>query len=116
MQREFVMMPEFDKQWKIMGLNDNDLKKLQEQLLLEPTAGKVVNGTGGLRKIRFAFKGQGKRGSVRIVYVDFVVYEIIYLIFAYPKSEKDNLTKEEKNNIKEVIERIEKSLSRRGGV
>jgi len=65
MQREFVMMPEFDRQWKLRGLNDNDLKRLQEYLLLEPTAGKVINGTGGLRKIRFAFEGQGKSGSVR---------------------------------------------------
>jgi hypothetical protein len=112
-QREFVMMPEFDKQWRKMGLDEQDLKRLQEQLLLKPTAGEVISGTGGLRKIRFPFEGQGKSGSVRVVYVDFAVYEIIYLIFAYPKSKKDSLTKDEKNNIKKMIEHIEKSLNRR---
>lgn len=107
------MMPIFDKQWKNMGLDDNDLKRLQEQLLFNPAAGVLVQGTGGLRKIRFAFDGRGKSGSVRVVYVDFVVHEIIYLIYAYPKNEKDNLTKEEKNNIRKMIERIEASLDRR---
>ena len=114
MQREFAMMPIFDKQWKRMGLNDGDLKRLQEQLLIEPAAGDVVSGTGGLRKIRFAFEGRGKSGSIRVVYVDFVVHEIIYLIFAYPKNERDSLSKEEKNEIRKMIERIELALDRRG--
>ena len=69
-----------------------------------------MQGTGGLRKLRFAFPGQGKSGSSRVLYVDFVIAEKIYLIFAYPKSEKDNLSKEERNNIKKLIERLEKTL------
>ena len=41
-----------------------------------------MQGTGGLRKVRFALENRGKSGSVRVVYVDFVVYETIYLITA----------------------------------
>lgn len=110
MQRKFVIMPVFDKQWRDMGLNDSDLQQLQIQLLMNPQQGKVIKGTGKLRKMRFALPGRGKRGSSRVLYVDFVVAETIYFIFAYPKNEKDNLTDEECQNIKKMIEQIEKTL------
>lgn len=56
-------MSEFEKQWNKMGLDDNDLKRLQYELLDNPKAGEVMQGTGGLRKIRFSFENQGKSGS-----------------------------------------------------
>ena len=110
MKRKFVMMPVFDKQWRNMGLDDNDLQNLQSQLLENPQIGNVIKGTGKLRKMRFAFHDRGKSGSGRVLYVDFVIAETIYLIFAYPKNEKDNLTDEECNNIKKLIDRLEESL------
>lgn len=112
MTREYIMMPEFERQWSSMGLNDEDLRRLQAELLLNPQKGVVVPGTGGLRKLRFAFEGQGKSGSTRVVYVDFCLYERIYLIYAYPKSEQENLTKEQKNNIKKMIVRLEQTLTK----
>ena len=110
MTREFVMMPEFDRQWQKLGLGDNELQQLQETLLENPKAGKVIQGTKGLRKIRIAFEGQGKSGSGRVAYVDFVVHEVIYLITAYPKNEKDNLSMAERNEIAKVIVRLEQGL------
>lgn len=110
MKRKFVIMPVFDKQWRNMGLDDTDLQSLQEQLLKNPQTGKVIKGTGKLRKMRFALPGRGKSGSSRVLYVDFVLAETIYLIFAYPKNEKDNLTDEECSNIKKMIDKIEASL------
>lgn len=104
------MLPEFEKQWNRMGLTDDDLKRLQFELLENPQKGDVIQGTGGLRKIRFAFENRGKSGSSRVVYVDFAVYEKVFLITAYPKNEKDNLTNAERNNIKKMIEALEKSL------
>ena len=65
-----------------------------------------------LGHIRFAFEGQGKRGSIRVAYVDFSLYEIVYLITAYPKSEKDNLSKAERNAIKKQIDAIEAALAK----
>ena len=103
-------MPEFEKQWSKMGLNDNDLKRLQYQLLENPEIGAVMQGTGGLRKVRFAFENRGKSGSARVVYVDFAIYEKIFLITAYPKNEKDNLSKAERNDIKKLIEALDNSL------
>lgn len=103
-------MPIFDKQWRAMGLDDNDLQALQIELLKDPQIGSVIQGTGKLWKMRFAFPNRGKSGSSRVLYVDFVLAETIYLIFAYPKNEKDNLTDEERNNIKKMIAKIEQSL------
>ena len=111
MTRKFVMLPEFDKNLASMGLNDNDLRRLQEELLFDPEKGDVMQGTGGLRKLRFAFEGQGKSGSVRVCYVDFVIYRSIYLITAYPKSEKENLSKSERRSIAKMIKALENTLS-----
>ena len=107
------MLPEFDKRWRELGLTDNDLKSLQEELTVNPFKGDVIQGTGGLRKIRFAFENRGKSSSVRVCYVDFVVYERIYLITAYSKNEKDNLSKSERNEVKKLIKLLEDSIQRR---
>lgn len=116
MIREFVMTAEFDKQWKAMELTDTDLVRLQQMILADPKIGPVMRGTGGLRKIRFPFEGRGKSGSARVAYIDFLFCERIYLISAYSKNEKENLTKEERNEIKKMIEAIEKSLKKGGAV
>ena len=108
MTRRFVMLSIFEKQWEKIGLNDNDLSRLQQQILQNPPAGDVIQGTGGLRKIRFAFEDRGKSGSARVVYVDFAVDKEIYLIGAYAKNEKTNLTKAECNELKKLIENLKK--------
>ena len=110
MTREFVMMPEFDRQWQNLGLGDNELLQLQETLLQNPKAGRVIRGTKGLRKIRIAFEGQGKKGSGRVAYVDFTVHETVYLITAYPKNEKDNLSKAERNAIAKMVITLKKGF------
>ena len=110
MTRTFVELPIFQRKWKAMGLNDKDLKRLQEELIADPKVGAAIQGTGGLRKMRFAFEKRGKSGSVRVIYVDFEVYEKIYLITAYPKNEKENLTSAEKNELKQMIQILERQL------
>ena len=110
MTRTFIMTQEFDKNWKSMGLTDDDLKALQEELILNPTKGDLMQGTGGLRKLRIAFEDRSKSGSGRVCYVDFAVYSKIYLITAYPKNEKDNLSKAERNAIAAVIRQLENAL------
>lgn len=91
-------------------MDDADLRRLQLELLSDPKVGAVMRGTGGVRKMRFAFKYQGKSGSIRVIYVDFEVYEKIYLLTAYTKNEKDNLSQKERNEIKELITVLENQL------
>ena len=110
MTRAFIELPIFRAKWEKLGLNDTDLKRLQEELLADPKVGAVMKGTGGIRKMRFAFEDRGKSGSVRVIYIDFEVYEKIYLITAYPKNEKDNLTKSERNELRELVKVLENQL------
>ena len=115
MQRLFVELPLFHSKWKALGLDDNDLKRLQEEILLDPKTGAVIKETGGIRKMRFAFEHRGKSGSVRVIYIDFEVYEKIYLLTAYPKNEKDNLTKAERNELRELVKVLELQLAESEG-
>lgn len=110
MKRSFIELPIFKSRWEALGLNEEDLLRLQIELLADPKAGDVMQGTGGVRKMRFAFEHRGKSGGVRVIYVDFEVYEKIYLLTAYTKNEKDDLTKEERSEIKQLIEVLEQQL------
>ncbi|MBQ9749506.1 MAG: type II toxin-antitoxin system RelE/ParE family toxin [Clostridia bacterium] len=110
MTRSFIELPLFRTKWEKLGLNDSDLRRLQEQLLSDPKVGAVMQGTGGIRKMRFAFEHRGKSGSIRVIYIDFEVYEKIYLITAYPKNEKDNLTEGERKELRQLIGILEKQL------
>lgn len=110
MQQTFIILPEFDKNWKSMGLSDEDLRRLENLILQNPEAGALMQGTGGLRKLRFALDNRGKSGSARVCYVDFIIQETVFLITAYPKNEKENLSKAERNTIHKLIEALEHTL------
>ncbi len=107
MTREFVELPGFRSDWKELGMNDDDLKRLQTELLLHPDLGDVMQGTGGVRKMRFAYEHRGKSGSVRVVYIDFELRERIYLLAAFAKNVQANLTQEERNNLKKLVKLLE---------
>jgi hypothetical protein len=113
MTREFIELPEFIKCWNEIGLSEDDLFELEDYLCKNPDKGDVIQGTGGLRKLRWNLKNKGKRGGVRTLYVDFVYYEKIYLITAYTKNEKVDLSSEEKKEIKRLIELLENELRRK---
>jgi len=110
MTRTFVELPLFRSKWKALGLDDKDLRRLQEEILSDPKIGSVMQGTGGIRKMRFAFEHRGKSGSIRVIYIDFEVYEKIFLITAYPKNEKDNLTPAERTELKQLVAILERQL------
>jgi hypothetical protein len=71
---------------------DEELRALQRFLLLTPTAGDVIRGTRGLRKLRWAASGRGKRGGARVIYYAQVSVDRIYLIHGYLKAEREDLT------------------------
>ncbi len=113
MTRIFLELPSFRAQWKEMGCTDTDLRRLQEELLANPCAGAVLRGTGGVRKLRFSLEGRGKSAGARVIYVDFVLHEKLYLLTAYPKSEKDNLSREERNELKKLVGYLASELETR---
>lgn len=113
MTREFLWTTAFLSGWKRCGLDEDDLTRLEDDLLKDPKAGDVIQGTGGARKFRFEYEGRGKSGSTRVIYVDFVIGENICGLAAYSKSNKSSLTKGEKNAIKKLIESIEPYYNQR---
>ena len=108
MTREFIYTKPFLSCWKAMGLNIEDLKILESTLLSNPQMGDVIQGTGGARKIRIQLDGRGKSGGGRVIYLDVFEKEKLYLLFAYPKNMMENLTEEQKQLIKRLVDAIKK--------
>ena len=106
MTRTFIEVPLFTKRWREIGLTDDDLLQLQIMLLKDPESGPVIEGTGGIRKVRFPLENRGKSGSVRVCYTDFAEYEVTYLITAFTKKDQENLTDEEKNVLRKLVKSL----------
>ena len=111
MKKTFIQTNEFSKRWDELKLSDDDLRKLELLIIQKPHLGKVIRGTGGLRKIRLSLGSKGKSGGARVCYIDFINLDTIYLITIYRKKEKDNLSFGERNQIKKMILELEKSLN-----
>ncbi|MCH6559755.1 hypothetical protein IH799_05295, partial [candidate division KSB1 bacterium] len=75
-------------------LKDEDYRELQNELIARPDVGKVIRGSGGIRKLRWAGAGRGKRGGVRVIYYWIRKEEIVLMLLIYPKKEQDDLTPE----------------------
>jgi hypothetical protein len=87
----FVETPTFTK--RILALlDDESYGALQAHLARHPDDGDIIRGSGGLRKIRWAAKGHGKRGGLRLIYYWWVSKDRISMLFIYPKNEMDDLT------------------------
>ncbi|MCF7953487.1 MAG: type II toxin-antitoxin system RelE/ParE family toxin [Spirochaetales bacterium] len=107
-------MPSFEKHWINGKLTDEHLKELEVLLCEHPDMGALIAGTGGLRKLRWALPGKGKSGSIRVLYIDFAHYEQIYMVTCFKKKNKENLTQDEKNQIKSMINKIKANLRQFG--
>lgn len=114
MTREFVRLPEFEKQCKSIGLSEDDIMAIENALLSNPSVGNVIQGTGGIRKFRFPLPNRGKSGGGRVIYVDFAFYEKIYLLTVFAKSETENLTKAERNELNALVGKLESELRKKG--
>ena len=85
-------------------LSDDDLSALEWGLMARPERGDLIRGSGGLRKIRWAGSGRGKRGGLRVIYYWHVPGRTILLLLAYPKNEQDDLTSAQLKVLKTIVE------------
>jgi len=115
MTREFVRLHEFEKQSKKIGLTEDDVRSIENIILDNPTIGDVIAGTGGIRKFRFALDNRGKRGGARVVYIDFTIFNKVYLLTAFAKNETDNLSKAERNELFNLVSLLKSELRMRDG-
>lgn len=86
-------------------LSDEEYRAFQQFLLSNPTAGDVIQGTGGLRKVRWGQVGKGKSGGVRVIYHWAPALRHIRLLMVYPKSRKTDLNNAEKAALKKIVEK-----------
>lgn len=91
---QFVETTVFSRQVRDL-LAEEDHRALQLALLFRPEQGSLIKGSGGLRKVRWAPKGTGKRGGVRVIYYWNAEEDRIYMLFCYPKTTQDDLTREQ---------------------
>jgi len=85
-------------------MSDTDREELVAFLGANPDAGKIVAGTGGVRKVRWGLAGRGKRGGARVIYYYHSERLPLFLLTAYPKNEKANLTQAECNAMKRLVQ------------
>lgn len=105
---EFIETPMFTRQIKQIA-TDEELRELQRELIESPEKGDLIQKTGGLRKIRMATGNQGKCSSARVIYF-LATAEVIYLIMAYPKNLKENLTDAEKAVLKKLTQKLKEEI------
>ncbi len=84
-------------------MDEEEYRALQNVLLQNPEAGPKIPGTGGLRKLRWAAAGRGKRGGLRIIYYFVASRSVVLLLFLYAKGEQENLTPEQKRVLQRLV-------------
>ncbi len=86
---------------------DEDLRAMQNVLLVAPDAGDLIRGGAGLRKLRWSAQGRGKRGGARVIYYWHVPGDRIYLIYGYVKSRSEDLTAHQLKVLRELMKDID---------
>jgi mRNA-degrading endonuclease RelE of RelBE toxin-antitoxin system len=84
-------------------LSEEEYANLQQFLLTHPETGKIIPGSGGIRKLRWAKEGKGKRGGLRIIYYWKRSEDEIWMLTVYEKSKQENI---EVHILKKIAEEI----------
>jgi len=101
---EIIETPIFTRRLKNV-MTDEEYRELQNELIARPDAGKIIPGSGGLRKLRWYGAGRGKRGGSRIIYFWFSKKETFLMLLIYTKQEQDDLTHEQLKILKSIVEK-----------
>jgi len=87
----------------VESLDDDSYRKLQTVLIRDPELGDLIPRARGLRKIRWRVPGRGKRGGIRVIYY-LVTPDQIYMLFAYAKSKQENLTQDQLQRLRNLVD------------
>ncbi len=102
---EFIETPIFTKLVCDL-LPDDDYRLIQRALVIRPEAGAIIQGSGGLRKIRWKIQGSGKRGGLRLIYYWDSPNNIIYMLLVYKKSKQEDLTTNQLKILKDLVKEL----------
>ena len=95
-------------------LDDETYRQLQNELQANPAKGEVMQGCGGIRKVRLEDpkRGKGKRGGFRVIYLHVPEAGRIYFVTIYGKDEQDDLDTDQKRQLRAIAEQTRKTLRR----
>ena len=104
MKATFIELPPFER-YRQDYLSDKSFRGLQQMLMVAPEAGDVIEGTGGLRKVRYADekRGKDKRGGLRVIYYWWLSGKQFWLFTVYNKNEVGDLTAAQRKILKELL-------------
>jgi mRNA-degrading endonuclease RelE of RelBE toxin-antitoxin system len=88
----------------LQSLDDEQYRLLQATLVAAPETGRVIPGGGGLRKLRWAGSGRGKRGGARVIYRWFPDRDRLLMLFVFLKNERDDLSAQQLKQLQLVAE------------
>lgn len=91
---------------------DSEREQIVTMIAADPECGDLIQGTGGFKKVRVSRSGMGKRGGARVIYILRNEHFPIFLVTAYAKNEKENLTKQERNQLAKRANQIFASYGR----
>lgn len=86
--------------------SSHELEELINYLAINPEAGDVIRGTGGIRKIRWGYGNRGTRGGVRVIYYFRDLNMPVFLLAIYKKGERSNLTNAERNEMRKFVNEL----------
>lgn len=87
-------------------MSDDEYTALQTLLMARPDVGKVIRGSGGIRKLRWAIRGKGKSGGARVIYYWVPRKDHIYLLTAYTKGEREDIDADTLKRIRRLVETL----------
>jgi mRNA-degrading endonuclease RelE of RelBE toxin-antitoxin system len=99
----FIETSIFTKQVRQL-LTDDEYRLLQTELVVRPDVGAIIQGSGGLRKVRWLAQGRGKRGGTRVIYYWAPRHDQIIMLLVYPKNVQDELTPAQLKALRQVVE------------
>ncbi len=85
-------------------MSDEEYREFQETLINHPDMGKVIQNTGGLRKVRWKQGNRGKSSGIRVIYYWMTKKEHLYMLYVYQKTKQENLTFTQVKELKSTIE------------
>jgi hypothetical protein len=94
-------------------LSQDEHDELIDFLSMHPTAGDIIPGTGGVRKVRWAAKGKGKSGGVRVIFYHYDEARPIYALLIYSKGERVNLSPSQKTLVAGSARQIKDAARKR---
>lgn len=97
------------------SLSDDERHRLIDYVARNPEAGSLIRGTGGLRKLRWAIRGSGKRGGLRLIYYFYNRDWPVFLLTLYRKGAQKDLTSGQRRKLRGVLRILKDEIRQRSG-